>query len=76
MPRTVLKVTDNKEPLPPHEQSLLNSVVYSKLCCEEVFSLIKGVDTEQRGEALRIALDWGINHCLVDDEEQEVSCDV
>ena len=71
MPRIVLKNNLTEEPLPPHEQSVLNSVVYSRLCCAEVFSLIKGVNTEQRAEALHIALDWGINHCLVDDEEKE-----
>lgn len=69
MPRTVLKITSNKEPLPPHEQSILNSLVYSALCTEEIFSILNKTSEEQRKEALREALEWGINHCLVDNEQ-------
>lgn len=69
MPRTVLKTTGNNEPLPPHEQSILNSLVYVKLCDYEIFSILNKTSEEQRKEALREALEWSINHRLVDDEQ-------
>lgn len=69
MPRTVLKLTPGTAPLPPHEQSILNSLVYSALCTEEIFSVLNKTSEEQRKEALREALEWGINHCLVDNEQ-------
>lgn len=69
MPRTVLKLSPETAPLPPHEQSILNSLVYSALCTEEIFSILNKTSEEQRKEALREALEWGINHCLVDDEQ-------
>lgn len=69
MPRTVLKLTPETAPLPPHEQSILNSLVYSALCTEEIFSVLNKTSEEQRKEALREALEWSINHSLVDDEQ-------
>lgn len=69
MPRPVLKLSPETAPLPPHEQSILNSLVYSALCTEEIFSILNKTSEEQRKEALREALEWGINHCLVDDEQ-------
>lgn len=69
MPRTVLKLTPETAPLPPHEQSVLNSLVYSALCTEEIFSILNKTSEEQRKEALREALEWSINHSLVDDEQ-------
>lgn len=69
MPRTVLKLTPETAPLPPHEQSILNSLVYSALCTEEIFSILNKASEEQRKEALREALEWSINHSLVDDEQ-------
>ena len=69
MPRTVLKVTPVSAPLPPHEQSILNSLVYTALCTEEIFSILNKVAEEQRKEALYAALEWSVNHSLVDDEE-------
>lgn len=69
MPRTVLKLTPETAPLPPHEQSILNSLVYSALCTEEIFSILNKTSEEQRKEALREALEWSINHSLVDDEQ-------
>lgn len=69
MPRTVLKCTGNSEPLPPHEQSLLNSLVYTALCKEEIFSILSKVDTPQREAALQEALRWSIAHDLVTDEQ-------
>ena len=59
----------SEAPLPPQEQSVLNTLVYSALCTEEIFSILNKVNEEQRGDALRIALDWSLTHCLVDDEE-------
>lgn len=69
MPRTVLKLSPETAPLPPHEQSILNSLVYSALCTEEIFSVLNKTSEEQRKEALREALEWAINHSLVDDEQ-------
>lgn len=69
MPRTVLKLTPETAPLPPHEQSILNSLVFTALCTEEIFSILNKTSEEQRKEALREALEWGINHCLVDNEQ-------
>lgn len=69
MPRTVLKLTPETAPLPPHEQSILNSLVFTALCTEEIFSILNKTSEEQRKEALREALEWGINHSLVDDEQ-------
>lgn len=70
MARIVLKSLSAAEaPLPPHEQSILNSLVYSRLCDPEIFSILNKTSGEQRKEALRTALEWGINHCLVDDEQ-------
>ena len=69
MPRTVLKLTPETAPLPPHEQSILNTPVFTALCTEEIFSILNKVSEEQRKEALREALEWGINHCLVDNEQ-------
>ena len=69
MPRTVLKLTPETAPLPPHEQSILNSLVFTALCTEEIFSVLNKTSEEQRKEALREALEWSINHCLVDDEQ-------
>lgn len=68
MPRTVLKTTYNNESLPPHEQSILNSLVSRVLCTEEIFSILKSVDTPQREAALKLALEWSLTHDLVNDE--------
>ncbi len=69
MPRTVLKCTGTNEPLPPHEQSLLNQLVFTRLCNEEIFSILSKVDTPQREAALQEALRWSIAHDLVTDEQ-------
>lgn len=69
MPRIVLKSTGNKEPLPPHEQSLLNQLVFKLLCNTEVFSLLSGVDAPQREAAMQEAMRWSLVHDLVADEE-------
>lgn len=68
MPRTVLKLSPETAPLPPHEQSILNSLVFVKLCDYEIFSVLNKTSEEQRKEALREALEWSINHGLADDE--------
>ena len=70
MPRAVLKTTTNKEPLPPHEQSVLNSLVFVALCTEEIFSILQTVDVPQREQALRDALDWSFTHNLVENENK------
>lgn len=70
MPRIVLKTTGNNGPLPPHEQSILNSLVFTKLCNTEVFSLVSKVDKPQREAALQEALRWSLVHDLVADDEQ------
>ena len=75
MQRTVLK-GGSREPLPPHEQSILNSLVYTALCTEEIFSVLNKVSVTARGDALYTALHWALTHGLVDDEEQEFTCDV
>lgn len=67
MPRTALK-GGSHEPLPPHEQSLLNQLVFRLLCNTEVFSLLSKVDKPQREAALQEALRWSLVHDLVDDE--------
>ena len=69
MPRIVLKLTPVSAPLPPHEQSILNTLVFTALCTEEIFSILRKTSEEQRKEALREALEWSINHSLVDDEQ-------
>lgn len=68
MPRTVLKVTASHEPLPPHEQSILNSLVFTLLCNHEVMSILSKVDTPQREAAMQEALRWSLVHDLVADE--------
>ena len=68
MPRVVLK-GGSHEPLPPHEQSLLNSLVFTALCKEEIFSILSKVDTPQREAAMQEALRWSIAHDLVTDEQ-------
>lgn len=70
MPRIVLKETANKEPLPPHEQSVLNGLVFTALCTEEIFSILSKVGIPQREQALRDALDWSFTHDLVSDENK------
>lgn len=69
MPRTVLKVTPVSAPLPPHEQSILNSLVFTALCNQEIFSILNKVNVPEREEALREALRWSLVHGLVDDEQ-------
>ena len=69
MPRIVLK-GGSHEPLPPHEQSLLNTIVFRQLCNAEVFSLLSKVDKLQREAALQEALKWCLVHDLVADDEQ------
>lgn len=71
MPRIVLSETPVSAPLPPHEQSILNSLVFSALCKQEIFSILNKVNVPEREEALREALRWSLTHGLVDDEEQE-----
>lgn len=66
---TILKVTDSHEPLPPHEQSLLNQLVYTKLCDPEIFSILNKVGEPQREAALQEALRWSLVHDLVADDE-------
>lgn len=68
MPRPILKTTGNKEPLPPHEQSLLNQLVFKRLCNDEIFSILSKVDTPQREAAMQEALRWSLVHDLVGDE--------
>ena len=68
MPRIVLKSVGNNEPLPPHEQSLLNQLVFKLLCNTEVFSLLSGVDAPQREAAMQEALRWSLVHDLVADD--------
>ena len=70
MSRIVLKVTGNKEPLPPHEQSVLNGLVYTALCTPEIFSILSKVGVPQREQALKDALDWSFTHDLVSDENK------
>lgn len=69
MPRTVLKVTPVSAPLPPHEQSILNSLVFTALCTEEIFSILNKVNVPEREVALEEALRWSLTHGLVDDEQ-------
>ena len=69
MPRIVLNLSPETAPLPPHEQSILNTLVFTALCTEEIFSILRKTSEEQRKEALREALEWSINHSLVDDEQ-------
>lgn len=69
MPRITLKSTGNQEPLPPHEQSVLNGLVYTALCTQEIFSILSKVEVPQREQALRDALDWSFTHNLVTPED-------
>ena len=68
MPRIVLKGGSN-EPLPPHEQSLLNTLVFTSLCTKEIMSILSKVDAPQREAAMQEALRWSIAHDLVTDEQ-------
>ena len=68
MPRVVLKCTGNAAELPPHEQSILNQLVFTKLCNEEIMSILSKVDAPQREAAMQEALRWSIAHDLVADE--------
>jgi len=69
MPRIVLKATGNDMPLPPHEQSLLNQLVFTRLCNEEIMSILSKVNAPQREAAMQEALRWSIVHNLVADED-------
>lgn len=69
MPRITLKSTGNHEPLPPHEQSVLNGLVFTALCTPEIFSILSKVGVPQREQALRDALDWSFTHDLVTPED-------
>ena len=69
MPRIILKSTGNNEPLPPHEQSLLNQLVFTRLCNKEIMSILSKVDTPQREAAMQEALRWSLVHDLVSDEQ-------
>lgn len=69
MSRTVLRGNLTEEPLPPHEQSVLNGLVFTALCTEEIFSILSKVGVPQREQALRDALDWSFTHDLVSDEK-------
>lgn len=69
MPRIVLKCTGNAAELPPHEQSLLNQLVFTSLCNKEIFSILSKVDTPQREAAMQEALRWSLAHDLVSDEQ-------
>ena len=69
MPRIVLKTTPVSAPLPPHEQSILNSLVFTALCTEEIFSILNKVNVPERESALQEALRWSFTHNLVDDEQ-------
>ena len=68
MPRIILKSVGNNELLSPHEQSLLNTLVFKLLCNTEVFSLLSGVDAPQREAAMQEALRWSLVHDLVADD--------
>lgn len=68
MPRIVLK-GGSHEPLPPHEQSLLNTIVFRQLCNVEAFSILSKVDVSQREAAIQEALRWSLAHGLVADEQ-------
>ena len=68
MPRIILKSVGNTDPLPPHEQSLLNTLVFKLLCNTEVFSLLQNIDKPQREAALQEALRWSLVHDLVADD--------
>ena len=68
MPRIALK-GGTSEPLPPHEQSLLNTLVFTLLCNREVFSLLNKISEPERHDALYNAIEWCVTHGLVDDEQ-------
>lgn len=68
MPRIILK-GGSHEPLPPHEQSILNTLVFTLLCNKEVMSILSEVDTPQREAAMQEALRWSLVHDLVADEQ-------
>lgn len=69
MPRIVLKRPSNTTELPPHEQSILNSLVFTALCTKEIMSILSKVDAPQREAALQEALRWSLVHDLVADEQ-------
>lgn len=69
MPRIVLKAPDNDIPLPPHEQSILNTLVYSALCRKDIFSILNKVDEQKRHDVLYNAISWCLTHDLVADEQ-------
>lgn len=71
MPRNTLKLVGNHEPLPPHEQSILNGLVFTALCTEEIFSILSKVGVPQREQALRDALDWSFTHDLCTPEQED-----
>ena len=54
--------------LSPYEQSILNAVVFTHLCNEEVYSLIKDLDKEARQDAMRLAMEWSLTHGLISDD--------
>lgn len=56
-------------PLAPHDQSILNTLVYSALCRADIFSILSKIGSVQRELALEDALHWALTHDLVADEQ-------
>ena len=69
MPRIILKHSASDMPLQSQDQAILNTLVYTALCTQEIFSILNKVGVTQRGDALQEALKWGLTHGLVDDDE-------
>lgn len=71
MPRIILKHSASDMSLQPQDQAILNTLVYTALCTQEIFSILNKVDVTRREDALQEALKWGLTHGLVDDDEED-----
>lgn len=69
MPRIILKHSASDMPLQSQDQAILNTLVYTALCTQEIFSILNKVDVTRREDALQVALEWGLTHGLVDNDE-------
>ena len=69
MPRIILEHSASDMSLQPQDQAILNTLVFTALCTQEIFSILNKVDVTRREDALQIALKWGLTHGLVDDDE-------
>lgn len=68
MPRIILKHSASDMPLQSQDQAILNTLVFTALCTQEIFSMLNKVNVTRREDALQVALKEAFTRGLVDDE--------